>query len=117
MTTEPHAYIEGNTELADALARITELEAEVEEMQQEIDDIESLDHWERRNGPADYYKEFFDDCFDRLEKHYPAPSVTSDYDKSVIFDSIDFAEEARPLIKQLAESDHELADQAKALLI
>ena len=116
MTTEPHAYLKGDTELADALARIIELEAEIVACQQEIDDTESLDDWENRNGPADSYKEFFEDCFDHLHKHYPAPSVSSSHDKSVILDSIHFAESARPLIELLAESDHELAQRAKALL-
>jgi hypothetical protein len=35
------------------------------------------------------YKQFFEDCFYRLNGHYPAPSVTSDYDQSVIFDAIE----------------------------
>ena len=39
------------------------------------------------------YKEFFFECFERLSAHYPAPSVTSDYDKSVIFDAIQKGEE------------------------
>ena len=44
---------------------------------------------------ADYeaYKEFFFECFERLSAHYPAPSVTSDYDKSVIFDAIQKGED------------------------
>ena len=33
MTTETQAYLDGNIELADALARIAELEAEVESLQ------------------------------------------------------------------------------------
>ena len=37
----------------------------------------------------DAYKQFFEDCFYRLNGHYPAPSVTSDYDCSVIFDAIE----------------------------
>lgn len=39
----------------------------------------------------DAYKQFFEDCFAHLLPdggHYPCPSVTSDYDCSVIFDAI-----------------------------
>lgn len=85
------AYSEGFTMAAELFARIAELEAErdalTEELEQARDD--SLTRWERNNGPADQYKEFFFDCFERLAGHYPAPSVTSDYDKSVIFDAIE----------------------------
>ena len=35
------------------------------------------------------YKQFFEECFYRLNGHYPCPSVTSDYDQSVIFDAIE----------------------------
>ena len=35
------------------------------------------------------YKRFFEECFYRLNGHYPCPSVTSDYDQSVIFDAIE----------------------------
>jgi predicted nucleic acid-binding Zn-ribbon protein len=83
-----HAYINGNTELAEAYERIAALENEVEALQEQLDDIETLDDWERRNGPAEAYQQFFYACFERLPKHYPAPSITSDYDKSVIFDII-----------------------------
>jgi hypothetical protein len=34
------------------------------------------------------YRVFFYECFDRLNAHYPCPSVTSDYDCSVVFDAI-----------------------------
>lgn len=40
---------------------------------------------------ADYpaYKDFFENCFTRLNGHYPCPEVTSDYYCSVIFDAIE----------------------------
>jgi hypothetical protein len=82
------AYMAGKTELvelcdelADALERIEEWE-----------DVETLAHWEKKNGPANLYKKFFYDCFDRLHAHYPAPSITSDHDQSVIFEAIDKGE-------------------------
>lgn len=37
----------------------------------------------------DAYKQFFEECFYRLNGRYPAPSVTSDYDQSVVFDAIE----------------------------
>lgn len=82
------AYAEGDTLKAELLGRIIELQREVEALEEKIEDTETLEDWEKRNGSAMAYKEFFDDCFQVLPKHYPAPSVTSDYDKGVIFDAI-----------------------------
>ena len=104
MTTEVQAYLDGNIELADALARIAELEAEVEA----LENVVTLESWEKSYGPASEYYEFFHDCFARLNGHYPYPSVTywfarlnghypcpditSDYDKSIIFNAIERGE-------------------------
>lgn len=41
----------------------------------------------------DAYKQFFEDCFEHLNGHYSCPSVTSDYDCSVIFTTIEKGEE------------------------
>jgi hypothetical protein len=81
---ERRAYIDGNVDLAAALAEVVSLREQLEA----LDDVETLEQWERYNGPAEEYKQFFYDCFEHLAGHYPAPSVTSDYDKSVIFDAI-----------------------------
>ena len=88
------AYANGDTTHADLLARIAELEAEVENLEEQLSDAQadSLSEWERNNGPASEYKEFFYDCFQRLAGHYPCPSVTSDYDKSIIFAAIERGE-------------------------
>ena len=89
------AYAEGFTMAAELFARIAELEAERGALAEELENLkdeaaeDSLTQWEDKNGPADAYKQFFEDCFARLAGHYPAPSVTSDYDKSVIFETIE----------------------------
>ena len=89
------AYAEGFTMAAELFARIAELTAERDQLAEELERVkdeaadDSLAHWERENGNPDQYKEFFYDCFARLAEHYPAPSVSSDYDKSVIFQSIE----------------------------
>ena len=89
------AYAEGFTMAAELFARIAELEAERDALAEELENLkdeaaeDSLTRWEDRNGPAEEYKQFFEDCFARLAGHYPAPSVTSDYDKSVIFETIE----------------------------
>lgn len=94
------AYSEGFTMAAQLFARITELEAERDHLAEELEKAQdaaaddSLARWDNKNGPAKEYKEFFFDCFARLAGHYPAPSVTSDYDKSVIFEAIEKGEEA-----------------------
>lgn len=88
------AYSEGFTKAAELFARIAELEAERDALEQERDDAraDSLTQWERENGTAEAYKQFFLDCFARLAGEYPAPSVTSEYDKSAIFSAIEKGE-------------------------
>lgn len=85
------AFSEGFTMAAELFARIAELEAERDALEEELEAAkdDSLTHWEENHGPADEYRQFFNDCFERLAGHYPCPSVTSDYDKSVIFDAIE----------------------------
>lgn len=90
---EQAAYIAGDIKTADLLARIAELEAEVLELENKIEDTMTLEEWEKRNGPAYEYVQFFQECFMRLGAHYPAPSITSDYDKSIIFEAIEKGEE------------------------
>lgn len=88
------AYSEGFVGTAELFARIAALEAERDALETQLDDAKdgSLARWERNNGPADAYKDFFNECFERLAGVYPCPNVTSDYDKSVIFDAIERAE-------------------------
>lgn len=89
------AYAEGFTMAAELFARIADLEAERDALEEELDEAraDSLTQWEKNHGPAEAYKQFFEDCFERLAGHYPAPSVTSDYDQSVIFAAIERGEE------------------------
>jgi hypothetical protein len=95
------AYAEGFTMAAELFARIAELEAErdalteeLEKAQESAGEVYTLEQWEDEHGSAEEYKEFFFDCFARLAGHYPAPDVSSDYDKSVIFGAIEKGEEA-----------------------
>ena len=96
---ERAAYMAGNTKLAEGLAAIKELDNVLNDADLTLDrDIdtqieEKLDKAVNRNCP-DYeaYKRFFEDCFERLNGHYPCPSVTSDYDCSIIFDAIERGE-------------------------
>lgn len=86
---ERAAYAAGDIEKAKMIDLIQYLTTQVETLQEKIDDLENdakniFNHAE--------YKQFFDDCFSRLNGHYPCPSVTSDYDCSVIFDAIDKGE-------------------------
>ena len=84
---EQAAYAAGDTLKAKLLARIMELEEELERLRDDAAD-NSLDAWEDENGPADAYMEFFFDCFEHLRCRYPVPSVTSETDKQIIFDAI-----------------------------
>lgn len=95
---ERAAYVAGDAKTAELLARVAELEKENEELEEKIEELEekiandSLSEWNRRNGDAEQYKEFFYDCFYRLNGHYPAPNISSDHDKSVIFEAIERGE-------------------------
>ena len=91
---ETLAYLSGDTNKADLLAQIAELEEQLEMLEEQLSDAQdnSLAHWEKNNGPSEEYKQFFYDCFERLGAHYPCPSVTSDHDKGVIFAAIERGE-------------------------
>jgi hypothetical protein len=95
---ERAAYVAGDTATAELLARIAELEEMIEEMEEKIEEMEekiandSLSDWNRRNGDAEQYKEFFCDCFYHLNGYYPAPNISSDHHKSVIFEAIERGE-------------------------
>lgn len=85
------AYAEGFTGTAELFGRIDALEDQVAALEDQLEHAksDSLSEWEKRNGPAYDYVQFFNACFDRLAGVYPCPSITSDYDKSVIFDAIE----------------------------
>ena len=98
---ERAAYIAGNTTLADAMHAAATLERLEDDLPYGFDFDTPLDQQiekhvedETAKNCPDYaeYKEFFFDCFQRLKGHYPCPSVTSDYDKSVIFEAIEKGE-------------------------
>jgi hypothetical protein len=97
---ERAAYFAGDTRIAELLAQIAQLEAERDALTEKLENLkdvaadDSLERWEEQNGPAEEYKEFFFDCFARLAGHYPAPHVSSDYDKTVIFAAIEKGEGA-----------------------
>lgn len=87
------AYSEGFKMAADLFARIADLEAERDALRGELDDMPSERERDRDAQDLEDLKEFFYDCFKRLAGNYPCPSWSSDYDKSVIYDAIDKAEQ------------------------
>jgi len=87
MEAEQAAYAAGDTLKAKLLARIMDLEDELERVKDDAAD-NSLAAWESDYGPASAYVDFFFECFEHLRGRYPAPSVTSETDKQVIFDAI-----------------------------
>jgi len=80
---EQAAYAAGDTLKAKLLARITDLEDELERAS-----ANSLKAWEDENGPADAYMEFFLDCFKRLRGRHLILSITCETHKQIIFDAI-----------------------------
>lgn len=89
---EREAYVHGDMDRAALLAAVIDL-VETGDKLEEVED--ELIHLKHDTQDHEAYKQFFDDCFSRLDGHYPAPSVTSDYDCSVIFDAIERGEAAR----------------------
>lgn len=89
---EREAYAAGDTDRAALLAAVLEL-IEERECFEEVE--EELKNLKKETQDYEAYKSFFHDCFERLGGHYPCPSVTSDYDQSVIFDAIKAGEAAR----------------------
>ena len=91
------AYAEGFTMAAELFARIDELTAERDALQQELDtfkDEQPDPHQVKQNAQdLEHLKRFFYDCFERLAGHYPCPEFSSDYDKNVIFEAIERGEE------------------------
>jgi len=82
------AYIEGSA-LYEVLAALVVSTESLETTQDELEDVKrDLKSLEETTIDFDLYVEFFEDCFGRLDGHYPCPSITSDYDKMVIFDAI-----------------------------
>ena len=84
---EQAAYAAGDTLKAKLLARIMDLEEELERVRDDAA-ANSLKAWESDHGPASAYVEFFFECFEHLRCKYPVPSITSETDKQVIFDAI-----------------------------
>ena len=84
---EQAAYAAGDTLKVKLLARIIDLEDELERVRDDAA-ANSLKEWESDHGPASAYVEFFFDCFRLLDGKYPVPSITSETDKQVIFDAI-----------------------------
>ena len=77
------AYTAGDALKAKLLARIMDLEDELERAS-----ANSLKAWEDENGPASAYVEFFLDCFKRLRGRHLILSITCETHKQIIFDAI-----------------------------
>lgn len=91
---ERETYNSGDTDRAALLAAVLELQEafdKVEELESELETIK------RETEDHEAYKSFFEDCFNRLGEHYPCAEVTSNYDRSVIFDAIERGEELRSM--------------------
>lgn len=86
------AYAEGFAGTAELFARIAALEAERDNLQAQLDDLPNEAERDQNARDLENYRQFFFDCFQRLAGHYPCPSVTSDYDQSVIFAAIERGE-------------------------
>ena len=83
------AYISGDTDRAGLLARIAELQKALGQAVAALDDIPSETERNRDAHDLENLKEFFYDCFRHLAGDYPCPSWSSDYDKNVIFETLD----------------------------
>ena len=87
---EQAAYAAGDTLKAKLLARIMDLEDELERVKEDAEDASanSLKAWESDHGPASAYVEFFFECFKRLRGRHLILSITCETHKQIIFDAI-----------------------------
>lgn len=92
---ETRAYLAGDITLAYALAQVIDNEEVLDQLELKLDEAksDSLAEWESNNGPAQDYYDFFFECFEFLAGHYPCPSVTSEHDRSIIFNAISKGEQ------------------------
>lgn len=85
---ERAAYASGDTDRAALLEALIFERERAESLQDEMDDLPSADQRAADAEELEALRQFFRDCFENLAGDYPAPSVTSDYDCSVIFEAI-----------------------------
>lgn len=83
---ERHAWVAGRIRDAELLAANIELDAENDKLLDEASEVHVFT--DDLQEEMDRLRRFFDDCFTCLAGHYPAPTIFSDYDQSVIFDAI-----------------------------
>ena len=89
------AYAEGFTEKDRVLGQTDDAQTERDALLDEVERLrDELRDLQRETQNHTEYRTFFEECFEHLAGHYQAPSVTSDYDKSVIFTAINNAEGA-----------------------
>lgn len=95
---ERAAYMDGDTRTAELLVQAQDLEdledetgedtADISAMVEAVQDAGGLKRLAEKLEELEHLREFFDTCFSLLAGHYPCPSVTSDYDKGVVYDAI-----------------------------
>lgn len=85
---ERAAYMAGDTRTAELLQQIEDHEATALEVDAWHDEFGTRKQIEADLTELHHLREFFRDCFECLDGHYPCPSVTSDHDKQVIFDAV-----------------------------
>lgn len=83
---ERHAWVAGRIQDAELLAANIELDEENDKLIDESFCTEPFT--DDLKEEMDRLRKFFDGCFTCLAGHYPAPTIFSDYDQSVIFDAI-----------------------------
>lgn len=99
------AYLNGNIQLYNLLVKCLEHEEEQANMIEDLEDREELTPLLKEK--LNYLMEFFEDCFNRLDGHYPCASYSSDYDKSIIYSAITLGEEYRHKLEEQANKGKE----------
>jgi len=84
---ERAAYMAGDTRTAELLAQVEELTQQSEDLSDWIDELGGKKRISADLDELDLLRQFFRDCFECLDGHYPCPSVTSDHDKAVILNA------------------------------
>lgn len=91
---ERAAYMAGDTRTAELLVQAQDLEdleshtGDIPSMVEAVQDAGGIKRLAEKLEELEHLREFFDTCFSLLTGYYPCPSVTSDYDKGVVYDAI-----------------------------
>lgn len=103
-------------ELREKLADYADSHEEIDPMSYELDEVKKeLETANEKLQELAAYQDFFTDCFDRLESVYPCPSISNDYDQSIIMDTIRAGSIVLDRINELENDSNKTSEEVTEL--